>query len=105
MAQTITQGKGIKDAATQGKITAQNPSNQSEEKKVLDIFSSQELDDIAEYIEYVNPLIKARFVKDYFIRLDKILPGIRTSPDTKGFIRMGYAILASGIPYLQKKED
>lgn len=100
------QGKGNKVAATQGKITAQNPTNQSLkfDSKILGVFTEEQLLEISKHLGDDNP-IKPRFVVDTFKMIDRIVKGARMPEDKKGLIKMGYGLLAGLIPTYREPFD
>jgi len=86
---TNTQGKTSKAGATQGKITAQNPSNQSKEK-YFGVFSDEDLKGFSKYFE--NTIIDPNFFETVIHMAHKALKGGRMSADNKATIRMAFAM-------------
>lgn len=86
---TNVQGKTGKADATQGKITAQNPSNQSKEK-YFGVFADEDLKGFSKYFE--NTIIDPNFFETVIHMAHRALKGGRMSEDNKATIRMAFAM-------------
>lgn len=105
MAQSIPQGKGNKVAATQGKITAQNPANQSQEEgKLIGLFTVEDLNKLTARLTHQG-FIRPRFVTTTFEMADRSLRGARMSQGHKNVIQMAFSLLADSIPPYRPKYE
>ena len=103
MAQSINEGKGNKVAATQGKITAQNPTNQSQEEgKLIGLFTVEDLNKLTARLTSQG-FIRPRFVTTTFEMADRSLKSARMSQSYKNVIQMAFSLLADSIPPYRPK--
>lgn len=84
-----TQGKTSKAGTTQGKITAQNPSNQSKEK-YFGVFSDEDVKGFSKYFE--NSIVDQNFFETVIHMAHRALKGGRMSADNKATIRMAFSM-------------
>lgn len=89
MVQTNVQGKDGEAVATQGKITAQNPSNQSKEK-FFGLFTDEDVKGFSKYFE--NTIVNPNFFESVIHMAHRALKGGRMSADNKASIRMAFAM-------------
>lgn len=89
MVQTNVQGKGDKVAATQGKVTAQNPSNQSKEK-YFGVFADEDLKGFSKYFD--KTIVDPNFFETIIHMAHRALKGGRMSADNKATIRIAFAM-------------
>jgi len=90
---TNVQGKDGKAVATQGKVTAQNPSNQSKEK-FFGIFTDEDVQSFSKYFEG-DGLVQPSFFVNTIHMAHRALKGGRMPEDNKAAIRMAFALFGS----------
>lgn len=90
------QGKGNKVAATQGKITAQNPTNQSHNTDML--FGSIGVKEFEKSLSKFDfGIVKPDFIVRNLQMSERIINGARIPEDKKGVLRCSFSLLMAAV--------
>jgi hypothetical protein len=93
------QGKGNKVAATQGKITAQNPTNQSHKNNNTDkLFRSIGVEEFEKSLSKFDfGIVKPDFIVRSLQMSERIINGARIPEDKKGVLRCSFSLLMAAV--------